>query len=63
MDEKKKLTAFRIDPDTRSIADNLIIHRAVRKNVRPETFSTLLRNLILEAWAREKKIMEAERGK
>ena len=61
--DKKKLTAFRIDPDVRVIADNLIVHRAVRKHIRPENFSLLLRNLILEAWEREKKMIEADKEK
>ena len=60
--EAKKLTAFRIEADVRSIADNLIIHRAYRKKTRPESFSLLLRNLILEAWEREKKIIEKQQN-
>lgn len=48
MEKKKKLTAFRIDEDIKKISDDIILQRAVIKGQRPETFSALLRNLIIE---------------
>ena len=58
MEDKKKLTAFRLDEDIRSMADQSILIRAtLRKNRRPETFSGYLRNIIIEDFSRYKKML------
>lgn len=52
--EPMRLTAFRIDEATRSVADQSILIRATLKSGRVETFSDYLRNLIIEDWKRNK---------
>lgn len=55
---EKRLTSFRLDDDMRQIADQSILIRAsLRKNRRPENFSSYLRNLIVEDSKRNKELL------
>lgn len=53
-----KITSVRVDSELIELSNTLILHRAFRKMKKAETFSTLVNNLIREAWEREKKIIE-----
>jgi len=59
---KKKLAAFRLEDEIRSMADqNILIRASFRKNRRPENFSTYLRNLIIEDYRYNKNLLESKK--
>ena len=52
-----KVTTVRIPTEVQELANTLILYRAYRKKVKAESFSSLIKNLIIEGWEREKKII------
>jgi hypothetical protein len=50
----KKLSTYRIDDETKKIADLVIVTRSLINGNRPEPYTKLIRNLIKEEWLRLK---------
>ena len=51
---QKKQSTYRIDDETKKIADLVVITRSLMNGNRPEPYTKLIRNLIREEWLRIK---------
>lgn len=51
---QKKLSTYRIDDETKKIADLVLITRSLMHGNKPETYTKLIKNLIKEEWLRLK---------
>jgi hypothetical protein len=50
----KKMSTYRIDDETKKIADLVIVTRSLMNGNRPEPYTKLIKNLIKEEWLRLK---------
>jgi hypothetical protein len=50
----KKMSTYRIDDETKKIADLVVVTRSLINGNRPESYTKLIRNLIKEEWLRLK---------
>jgi len=50
----KKMSTYRIDDETKKIADLVVVTRSLINGNRPEPYTKLIKNLIKEEWLRLK---------
>lgn len=51
---QKKMSTYRIDDETKKIADLVVVTRSLMNGSRPESYTKLIKNLIREEWLRLK---------
>jgi len=51
---QKKMSTYRIDDETKKIADLVVVTRSLMNGSRPESYTKLIKNLIKEEWLRIK---------